>query len=136
VSDPAREDAAEPRWISRALLDAMHDALVRQYGGMPGVLNEGAVESALGRAPNAFAYTGADLAACAAAYAFGLAKNHGYRDGNKRTAFAAAATFLRLNGHDLDADEREVVETMVLLATDRVSEAEFAEWVRGRISAA
>lgn len=134
VSRKFRNALREPRWLSRALLDAVHDALVSLHGGLPGVASEHLVESALGRARSACACAGADLAACAAAYAFGLAKHHGYRDGNGRTAFAAAATFLRLNGMELEAGEGEVVEVIVLLATDRVSEAQLADWVRERVA--
>lgn len=123
MSDVPAGAESEPRWISRALLDAMHDVLVDLHGGLRGVSSEHLVESALARPRTAFHYGGADVVACAAAHAFELPKkNDGYRDGNKRTAFAAAATLLKLNGLEVDADEREVVEAMVLLATERVNE--------------
>lgn len=130
----AGRDADEPRWLTRDEVDALHDDLVREFGGLPGVASEHLVESALARPRSGFAYGGADVVACAAAYAYGLAKNHGYCDGNKRTAFMAAYVFLGLNGLELDAEELDVVETMVLLATDRLSERGMADWLRARVA--
>ena len=91
----------EPRWLTRRMLDVLHDAQLREHGGSPGTRDEGLLESALARPQHKFAYAKRpDLATLAAAYAFGLARNHGYVDGNKRTAFMAAYVFLGLNGHD------------------------------------
>lgn len=116
------------------MLDAMHGALLREHGGAPGVRDERLLDSALARARHRFAYAkGADLAACAAAYAFGLAKNHGYVDGNKRVAFMAAYVFLGLNDHDLDAEEPDVALTMEQLAGGELSESALARWFRERI---
>jgi len=89
------------------MLDAIHQAQLREHGGTSGVRDEGLLESALARPRHKFAYAKrADVATLAAAYAFGLAKNHGYVDGNKRVAFVAAYVFLGLNGYDLDATAR------------------------------
>jgi death on curing protein len=95
------------------MFDAMHEAQLREHGGRPGVRDEALVESALARPRNKIAYAAKrDWAVLAAACAFGLARNHGFIDGNKRIAFVAAYVFLGLNGHDLDATESEVVAIM------------------------
>lgn len=116
------------------LMDAMHAALVEQYGGMHGVNNEALIESAVARPQNVYAYVPqSDLATLAASLCFGVAKNHGYRDGNKRTAFAAAAVFLKLNGLRLMVPEPEVVAAMVYLAADVWNEVQLADWVRDHL---
>ena len=120
----------EPRWLTRELVDAIHDAQIAKHGGLLGVNDENLVESALARPRNLHAYVGGDIARLAAAYAFRLAKNHGYRDGNKRTAFLACYTFLGLNGLELVVPEPEAVVAMLALATGEVDEEGFARWVR------
>ncbi len=116
------------------MLDAIHQALIREHGGAPGVRDEGALVSALARAQQKFAYgEKPDWATLAAAYAFGLAKNHGFVDGNKRVAFMAAYVFLGLNGYDLDASEPELVATMEGVAASTVGEAKLATWLRAHI---
>jgi death-on-curing protein len=121
----------EPLWPDRVAIDAIHIEQVREHGGLAGLRNENALESALARPQQKWHYrAGADLAAIAAAYGFGLARNHPYQDGNKRIAFLALATFLGLNGYELQATDSEVVTTIVALAAGRVSEDELAEWVR------
>ena len=113
------------------MLDVLHDAQLREHGGSPGVRDDGMLESALARPQHKFAYAERpDLATLAAAYAFGLARNHGYVDGNKRTAFMAAYVFLGLNGFDLEAEEPEVVSTMERVAGGRVTEKRLADWIR------
>src|SRR5947209_5104893 len=119
----------EPTWLTRRMLDALHDAQLREHGGSPGVRDGGLLESALARPRHKWAYASRpDLAMLAAAYAFGLAKNHGYVDGNKRVAFVAAYVFLGLNGQDLEASEPDVVTTMERVADGRLKEAALAEW--------
>lgn len=116
------------------MLEAIHDAQLREHGGSPGIRDEGLLESALARPQHKFAYAKrADLATFAAAYAFGLAKNHGFIDGNKRAAFMTAYVFLGLNGQDLDAAEPDVVTTMEHVADGRVTEAGLASWIRGKL---
>lgn len=116
------------------MLDVLHDAQLREHGGSPGVRDNGLLESALARPQQKWAYDEApDLAMLAAAYAFGLAKNHGYVDGNKRVAFMAAYVFLGLNESDLEADEPDVVRTMERVADGRVSETGLADWFRAGI---
>src|ERR1044071_8527950 len=98
----------EPRWLSRAVVDAIHSELLAEHGGSRGIGNGGddLIESALARPRNRLAYEpGSDLADLAAAYLFGLVRNHGYVDGNKRVGFAVAATFLLLNGLTMTASE-------------------------------
>jgi len=129
-----REGATEPRWVTRAQLDAIHQAQLSEHGGSSGVRDEGLLESALNRARNKFAYGESDLSVLAAAYAFGLAKNHGFIDGNKRTAFQAMYVFLGLNGHDLAVGEPEVVDVMNRLASGKLTEAAFAAWVLAHLA--
>lgn len=118
--------------MSRAVVDLIHEDQRRLYGGNVGVLNDGGVESAISRARNRFEYTGADLFECAASYIFGLAKNHGYQDANKRTAFATGLTFLRVNGVRVDAVSIEAIQLMLDVATDVADESVIAEWLRER----
>lgn len=125
-----REGAAEPRWLTRGQLEAIHQEQLREHGGSAGVRDEGLLQSAMNRARNKCAYGETDLAVMAAAYAFGIAKNHAFVDGNKRTAFQAMYLFLGLNGHDLDAAEPEVVEIMNRLAAGKLTESACADWVR------
>ena len=95
---------------------------------------QGRARSALARPRHKLAYAKrVDLATLAAAYAFGLAKNHGFVDGNKRAAFMAAYVFLGLNGHDVDATEPDVVATMELVADGRLTEAGLASWIQGKL---
>lgn len=124
----------EPVWLGRLVIDAIHLDQLREHGGSPGVRDDNALESAIGRPANKWSYEpDTDLAALAAAYGFGLANNHGYVDGNKRVAFMAMYTFLGLNGHELEAPEPEVVHVMLDVASGRMSEAALAVWVRGHL---
>jgi death on curing protein len=121
----------EPRWVPRLVLDAVHLDQLREHGGLPGVRDEAALESALARPTQKWAYEAeADLALLAAAYGFGLARNHPYRDGNKRVAFLAMATFLGLNGFEIEAPEAEVVAVMVGVAAGHLTERQLADWLR------
>jgi len=116
------------------MLDAIHHAQLREHGGTPRVRDEGLLESALARPQHKFAYAKKpDWATLAAAYTFGLAKNHGFVDGNKRVAFVAGYVFLGLNGYDLDATEPEVAATIDGVAASTVTELALAKWFRVRI---
>lgn len=116
------------------MLSAIHAAQLREHGGTPGVRDEGLLESALARPPHKLAYADAtDIAVLAAAYAFGLAKHHGFVDGNKRVAFMTAYVFLGLTGRDVDAAEPDVVSVMEGVASSRVSEHALATWFRERL---
>jgi death-on-curing protein len=123
----------DPRWVTRLVAEAVHFDLLRAHGGMPGLRDEDALESTLARAQQRHAYgQDSDLPALAAAYGYGLARNHPFNDGNKRVAFVVMATFLVLNGLDLDSPETEVVTVMLDLAAGALSEAELADWLRRR----
>jgi death-on-curing protein len=120
--------------VPRLVLEAVHLDQLREHGGLPGLRDEGALESALARPKQKWAYDAqADLALLAAAYGFGLATNHPYRDGNKRTAFLAMAVFLGLNGFEIDAPEAEVVAVMVGVAAGQLKERQLADWVRAHL---
>jgi death-on-curing protein len=124
----------EPRWLTRAMVDAIHSELLLEHGGAAGITpgGEDLLESALARPKNRLVYEpGSDLAALAAAYLFGLVKNHGYVDGNKRVGFASAATFLLLNGLRLTASEAEAYAAVIAVVEGRSSESDLAAWLRG-----
>jgi death-on-curing protein len=121
----------EPRWVSRLVVDAIQTDMLLTHGGLPGLRDEDLLESALARPRQRFSYDATtDLAALAAACGFGLARNHPYRDGNKRVAFVTMAVFLGLNGLELTAPETEVVTTMVALASGTLDENALADWIR------
>lgn len=126
---------AEPLWLTRVVVDAIHDDQLREHGGLPGIRDENVLESALARPRQKWHYADTtDISSLAAAYGFGLVKSHPYRDGNKRIGFLAMATFLGVNGHDLDASDADVVAGIVALADGRVSEDELSGWIRHRIA--
>lgn len=121
----------EPVWVGREVLDAIHLDQLREHGGLQGIRDENALESALARARNKWAYDGIeDPSILAAAYGYGLATSHPYHDGNKRIAFLAMIVFLGLNGRDLEASDAEVVETMLALADGSLSESDLASWLQ------
>jgi len=127
----------EPRWLTRRLLDVIHDAQIREHGGATGVRDEGLLESALARPQQKWAYgEKPDLATLAAAYVFGLVKNHGYVDGNKRVAFMAGYVFLGMNGYDVDLEEADVAVTIEGAAAGRITEPALAEWLREHLKRA
>ena len=122
---------AEPNWLSRIVVDAIHNDQIREHGGLPGIRDENVLESALARAQQKWHYGATtDVPTLAAAYAFGLVKNHPYRDGNKRIGFLAMVTFLGVNGHELDATDAEVVAEILTLADGGSSEEALAHWIR------
>ncbi|MCS3642648.1 type II toxin-antitoxin system death-on-curing family toxin [Salinibacter ruber] len=121
-----------PRWLTRKIVDAIHADQLKQHGGLPGARDEGAVESALARPKHLQTY-GDDPSVhrLAAAYGAGLARNHGYRDGNKRTAFMAMYVFLRFNDQQVDAKEAVVVDLMKAVAQGDCEEEELTAWLDG-----
>jgi death-on-curing protein len=120
-----------PAFLEPDIVLFLHDQSIREFGGYHGVRDEALLASALDRPKNRLGYESeADLAALVAAYAFGIAKNHAFLDGNKRTAWAACALFLKINGVILRARAAEAVENTVALATGGMSEAAFAAWLR------
>ncbi len=121
----------EPRWLTRVVVDAIHNDQLREHGGLPGIRDENVLESALARPPQKWHYAGnADIPMLAAAYAFGLVKNHPYHDGNKRIGFLAMVTFLGMNSYELEATDAEVVAEFVALADGNTSEEALADWIR------
>ncbi|MDP2153259.1 MAG: type II toxin-antitoxin system death-on-curing family toxin [Methylotenera sp.] len=117
-------------WLDNAVLMAVHDEQLAEHGGIAGVRDEGMFLSAMSRAQNLAAYGEADFTELAAAYGVGIAKNHPFLDGNKRTAFVAVELFLMLNGYLLKATDVECIMTMLAVASSDMDEASFATWLR------
>jgi death-on-curing protein len=120
-------------WVPLNAVLAIHDEQVAEHGGIRGLRDPAAVDSALARPRNLLAYGKPDAAALAAAYAFGLCGNHGFFDGNKRTAYVVAETFLDLNGYAMEASDEEVVSAMLAVASGVISEDKLAKWFRSFI---
>lgn len=124
-------EAPEPRWLSRLMVDTLHQELIREHGGSYGVRDAGLIESALSRPRTRWSYEPeSDLASLAAAFGFGLARNHGFVDGNKRVAFMSLYVFLGLNGLDLEVSEPEVVAVMTSVADGSLKEEDLVAWIR------
>jgi death-on-curing protein len=125
---------SEPIWLKRVWVDAVHFQQLQRFGGLYGVRDEGAIESALARPRNQWDYDNVtDIATMAAAYGYGLTLGHDYVDGNKRVGFVAMAIFLDINGWGLEAREPEVVRVMLAVASGDLSETDFVRWVRRHI---
>lgn len=120
-------------WVDAKVLLAAHDEQLEEHGGAAGIRDRGLFESAMARPQNLAAYGDPDVAALAAAYGFGIAKNHAFVDANKRTAFVALELFLALNGFLLTADDRQCVIVMLSVASGVFSEEELADWIRRHI---
>lgn len=127
----------EPVWVRHDLVLAIHRRQLAEHGGGEGLPDPGLLESALARPKNLLSYSEGepDLAALAAAYAWGLIRNHPFVDGNKRTAYVVCRTFLSLDGRDLDASRQDKLLTFIRLAEGRLSEAELAAWIREHLAA-
>ena len=122
---------SEPTWLTRTVVDAVHGDQLREHGGLPGIRDENVLESALARPQQKWHYAdNTDVPMLAAAYAFGLVKNHPYRDGNKRIGFLVMVTFLGMNGYELEATDADVVAEILALADGSVSEDTLADWIR------
>jgi death-on-curing protein len=122
-------------WIADSVVLAIHEAQLAEHGGIAGIRDEGLLASALARPHNLEAYgEDVDVCALAAAYAFGIARNHPFLDGNKRTAFVAMELFLNLNGWGLNTDDAECISTMLALAAGDLSEKTLAAWLRSHIA--
>jgi death-on-curing protein len=117
-------------WVEAEIAFAAHDEQIAEHGGGTGIRDAALLESALSRPRNLAAYGTPDAADLAAAYAYGIARNHPFVDGNKRTALVVAETFLLLNGRELEASDAEVVIVFLALAAGELDEAELAEWFR------
>ena len=117
-------------WLDPSVILAVHDEQIAEHGGLPGLRDRGLLESALARPFNLAGYGKPDHADLAACYGVGIAKNHPFVDGNKRTAFVAVELFLALNGWQLGAGDAEAVVTMLAVAAGTIDEKNFAEWIR------
>ncbi|VVT19263.1 Death on curing protein [Sphingomonas sp. EC-HK361] len=115
---------------------AVHDRQLAEHGGLAGVKDAGLLESAIARPLNKHGYGETDLCALAASYAFGIARNHPFADGNKRTAWVMARLFLKLNAIELSFDKADATRTMIALAAGNLSEEHLAAWFRARVVAA
>jgi death-on-curing protein len=117
-------------WLSRELILAIHDEQLAEHGGSAGLRDAGLLDSALARPLNRAGYADPDIAELAAVYALGIAQNHPFIDGNKRTAFIALELFLHLNGWIFAAGDAEAVVTMLAMAAGELPDNEFTAWVR------
>jgi death on curing protein len=120
----------EPEWLIKPLVLALHEEQLAEHGGPPGLRDEGLLDSALDRPRNRFHYDNPDLFDLAAAYAYGIARNHPFIDGNKRTAFVVMETFLALNGFDFPVADETILPIWLDLASGALSEADLAHWIR------
>lgn len=121
---------AEPVWIDAAALRIAHAEAVAEFGGPPGVRDDGLLESALARPLNAWSYGETDLAALAGLYAEGIVRNHPFLDGNKRAAFVASMAFLALNATRAAPDQMDAAEQVIALASGSVDADGYAAWLR------
>jgi death-on-curing protein len=120
-----------PRWINPRALLLLHAETLAEHGGLQGLRDEGALEAALARPQHVHAYEPkADLARLAAAYGFGIVRDHSFNDGNKRAGFLAIGLFLSLNGYELVADPVEAIEAIFALAAGDLTEEKLADWIR------
>ena len=117
-------------WIDEAVVWAVHEAQLAEHGGSAGVRDANLLHSALARPQNLAAYGAPDVADCAAAYGYGVARNHPFIDGNKRTAFVCTELFIELNGYRLEAGDADCVRVMLAVAAGEIEEAAFAAWLR------
>jgi death-on-curing protein len=122
----------DPVWVELEAVLRFHDESIMAFGGVPGIRDSGAVESALARPQNFYAYRQPrpDIFELAAAYTLALCQNHGFIDGNKRTAFLTGAMFLARNGYAVEAEQAEVVAAMLELAEHKLEEEGYARWLR------
>ena len=120
----------EPLWLQQNFVIAIHERLISEHGGSGGLRDIGLLESALARPLHLFTYGKPSVVELAAAYAVGIAKNHAFIDGNKRTAFVAAAVFLSRNGLRLNASEADATVAMLGVAEGNLKEARFAQWLK------
>jgi death-on-curing protein len=120
-----------PKWIDRRALILLHGETLTEHGGLSGLRDEGALDASLARPQHLHTYEPtSDIAALAAAYGFGIVRNHPFNDGNKRTGFLAIGLFVELNGRELSVDPVEAIAIILRLAEGKLSEAELAEWIR------
>jgi death on curing protein len=121
-------------WLDPAVMAAVHDEQLAEHGGAAGTRDDGLLQSALARPRNLATYGDPDVADLAAAYGFGIARNHPFVDGNKRTAFVAVELFLALNEAELTAADADCVMTMLDVAAGSIDEPTFAAWIRAHLA--
>ena len=125
---------AKIKWILDETVLAIHKRQIAEHGGIAGIRDENLLSSALARPQNFEAYgENVEIPQLAAAYAFGIAKNHPFLDGNKRTAFVVMRTFLLINGYDIEATQEEKYITFIKLAEGELSEEELVEWIKSKL---
>lgn len=117
-------------WLDKQLILAVHDEQLAEHGGLSGLRDDGLLESALARPEHLAAYGKPDVAELAASYGYGIARNHPFIDGNKRTAFVTALLFLAFNRYSFKATDSDKVIVMLKVAAGEITEAEFATWIR------
>jgi len=117
-------------WLSEGVVGAIHEELLAEYGGRPGIRDAGLLSSALARPQNRELYGDPSVFDLAAAYAFGITRYHPFVDGNEGTSFLAAYVFLELNGWEVTATEAEVVDALLDLAIDDMDETGFSHWIK------
>ncbi len=122
----------EPIWVLDEVVLAIHRRQLAEHGGLDGVRDAGLLDSALNKPKNTYYYGGAgiDIMALAAAYAYGIARNHPFMDGNKRTVFVVCCLFLRLNGYTVQASQEEKYAVFYRLAAGEVTEEQLGDWLR------
>ena len=125
-----------PKWVDRRALLLLHGETLTEHGGLPGLRDSGALDASLARPQHLHNYEPeSDLARLAAAYGFGIARNHPFNDGNKRLAFLAIGLFLECNGHQLTAEPVEAIAAILRLAEGKLTELELAGWIRKNMTA-
>jgi death on curing protein len=123
-----------PKWVDRRALLLLHEESLAEHGGLAGLRDSGALDASLARPLHLHTYgPESDLARLAAAYAFGIIRNHPFNDGNKRAGFLALGLFLDLNGREFAADPVEAIAIILRLAEGKLTELELAEWIRGNL---
>lgn len=120
-------------WILESVAVAIHEEQLSEHGGLSGARDIKLLQSALARPQNILSYGAPDIAELAASYGYGIARNHPFNDGNKRTAFVVTELFLMLNGYDLIASDESCVTIMLKVASGDITEDEFASWIRANI---
>jgi death-on-curing protein len=124
-----------PKWVDRRALVLLHGETLAEHGGLPGLRDHGALDASLARPRHLHAYEPeSDLPRLAAAYGFGLVRNHPFNDGNKRAGFLAIGLFLARNGRELTADPVEAIAVILRLAEGKMTELELASWIRQNMS--
>ena len=119
----------EPVWILKTVVLALQDELISEFGGLPGIRDEGLLDSALARPEQHFSYGDPDIFGLAAAYVYGIVRNHPFLDGNKRIGFVTGIIFLEENGKSFNPSEVEAVQAVRDLAAKKITEEEFAIWL-------